>query len=151
MLFTENLGDLNLGELWKASILWICGWLKPCARFCFHSCYILVWFLAYLPRLIKLKYWLCYLLYKYLKLWNICNIYSSKLTKILSTVGNVWNQWYKKSFPSTQDLHNNQYSLDVQFSSVQSVSHVRLFATPWTVASQAPLSMEFSRQEYWSW
>ena len=25
------------------------------------------------------------------------------------------------------------------------------FATPWTVAHQAPLSMEFSRQEYWSW
>ena len=25
-----------------------------------------------------------------------------------------------------------------------------LFAAPWTVASQAPLSMEFSRQEYWS-
>ena len=24
------------------------------------------------------------------------------------------------------------------------------FATPWTVAYQAPLSMEFSRQEYWS-
>ena len=30
------------------------------------------------------------------------------------------------------------------------VSHVRFFATPWTVACQAPLSMEFSRQEYWS-
>ena len=29
-------------------------------------------------------------------------------------------------------------------------SHVRLFATPWTVALQAPLSMGFSRQEYWS-
>jgi len=28
--------------------------------------------------------------------------------------------------------------------------HVRLFATPWTVAHQTPLSMEFSRQEYWS-
>ena len=27
---------------------------------------------------------------------------------------------------------------------------LRLFATPWTVALQAPLSMEFSRQEYWS-
>ena len=27
---------------------------------------------------------------------------------------------------------------------------VRLFATPWTVAYQAPHSMEFSRQEYWS-
>ena len=27
---------------------------------------------------------------------------------------------------------------------------VRLFVTPWMVACQAPLSMEFSRQEYWS-
>ena len=32
----------------------------------------------------------------------------------------------------------------------QSLSHVRLFATPRTVAHQALLSMEFSRQEYWS-
>ena len=31
-----------------------------------------------------------------------------------------------------------------------SLSHVRLFATPWTVAYQAPRSMGFSRQEYWS-
>ena len=29
-------------------------------------------------------------------------------------------------------------------------SHVWLFATPWTVAHQAPLSIEFSRQEYWN-
>ena len=29
-------------------------------------------------------------------------------------------------------------------------SHVRLFATPWTAAYQAPPSMGFSRQEYWS-
>ena len=29
-------------------------------------------------------------------------------------------------------------------------SHVLLFATPWTVAHKAPLSMGFSRQEYWS-
>ena len=28
-------------------------------------------------------------------------------------------------------------------------SHVRLFVTPWTAACQAPLSTEFSRQEYW--
>ena len=32
---------------------------------------------------------------------------------------------------------------------VCALSHVQLFATPWTVAHQAPLSMEFSRQEYW--
>ena len=33
-------------------------------------------------------------------------------------------------------------------SKVNSLSHVRLFATPWTVAYKAPLSMGFSRQEY---
>ena len=33
---------------------------------------------------------------------------------------------------------------------VKSLSRVRLFVTPWTVAYQAPLSMEFSRQEYCS-
>ena len=33
---------------------------------------------------------------------------------------------------------------------VKSFSCVRLFATPWTVAYQPPLSMGFSRQEYWS-
>ena len=33
---------------------------------------------------------------------------------------------------------------------VSMLSHVRLFVNPWTVAGQAPLSMEFSRQEYWS-
>ena len=32
----------------------------------------------------------------------------------------------------------------------QSLSHLRLFATPWAVACQAPLSMGLSRQEYWS-
>ena len=32
---------------------------------------------------------------------------------------------------------------------MKSLSRVRLFATPWTVAYQAPLSMGFSRQEYW--
>ena len=33
---------------------------------------------------------------------------------------------------------------------VKSLSRVRLFTTPWTAAYQAPLSMGFSRQEYWS-
>ena len=30
------------------------------------------------------------------------------------------------------------------------LSQIRLFATPWTVAHQAPLCMGFSRQEYWN-
>ena len=33
---------------------------------------------------------------------------------------------------------------------MKSLSRVRLFATPWTIAQQAPPSMELSRQEYWS-
>ena len=33
---------------------------------------------------------------------------------------------------------------------MKSLSHVQLLATPKTVARQAPLSMGFSRQEYWS-
>ena len=32
----------------------------------------------------------------------------------------------------------------------QSLSHVWLLAAPWTVTHQAPLSMRFSRQEYWT-
>ena len=32
----------------------------------------------------------------------------------------------------------------------QSLSYVLFFSTPWTVARQAPLSLKFSRQEYWS-
>ena len=33
---------------------------------------------------------------------------------------------------------------------MKSLSHVQLFVTPWTAAHQAPPSMGFSRQEYWS-
>ena len=33
---------------------------------------------------------------------------------------------------------------------VQLLSRIRLFATPWTIVYQAPVSLEFSRQDYWS-
>ena len=32
----------------------------------------------------------------------------------------------------------------------QTLNHVQLFVSPWTVVHQASLSMEFSRQKYWS-
>ena len=38
----------------------------------------------------------------------------------------------------------------LKWSKVKSLSRVQLFVTPWTVAYWAPLSMGFSRQEYWS-
>ena len=41
-------------------------------------------------------------------------------------------------------------ALNTGLSEVKSLSRVRLFATPWTIAYQAPPSMRFSRQECWS-
>ena len=38
----------------------------------------------------------------------------------------------------------------VSVNSVQLLSRVHLFATPWSVARQIPLTMQFPRQEYWS-
>ena len=45
-------------------------------------------------------------------------------------------------------IHNFYIEINV-VAVIQSLSHVQLFATLWTVACQAPLSMGFSRQEYW--
>ena len=50
-----------------------------------------------------------------------------------------------KSFP--EDIIMPDDYLKVK---VKSLSHVQLFATPWTVPLQAPPSKGFSRQEYWS-
>ena len=49
-------------------------------------------------------------------------------------------------FPPNNSFKNNFLSLCM----LSCFSHVWLFATLWTVARQAPLSMQFSRQEYWS-
>ena len=63
-------------------------------------------------------------------------------------------QWIEKiltwSFtPETVWKHCNMV-LCVHACMVSHVSHVRLFASPWTVARQAPLSTGFSRQDSWS-
>ena len=44
-------------------------------------------------------------------------------------------------------MHTSQF---IQNNKDKSLSCVRLFVTPWTGAYQAPLSMRFFRQEYWS-
>ena len=41
-------------------------------------------------------------------------------------------------------------NLGLSWASMKLLSRVRHFVTPWTVAHQAPPSMGFSRQEYWS-
>ena len=40
--------------------------------------------------------------------------------------------------------------LESESEGAQLLSHVELFSTPWTVAHQSSLSVEFSLQEYWS-
>ena len=64
----------------------------------------------------------------------------------------VWYSHLLKNFsvccdPQSQELLCHQRSRKKE-KKVKSLSHVRLFATPCTVARQAPLSVGFSRQEY---
>ena len=54
-----------------------------------------------------------------------------------------YSLWGRKESDTTERLH----SLKVK---VKLLTHVWLFVTPWTIAYQTPLFMEFSRQEYWS-
>ena len=51
-----------------------------------------------------------------------------------------------------ESVHSERSSLLIiaAVSVVLSLSYIQLFATPWTVACQAPLSMGFPRQEPWS-
>ena len=56
-------------------------------------------------------------------------------------------QGYELASPA---LRANSLGSGHQASEVKSPSGVQLFGTPWTVAYQAPPSMRFSRQEYWS-
>ena len=60
--------------------------------------------------------------------------------------------WAIRETPSlvNQLLQKASWEAYSVFVVVQSLSHIWLFATPWTVAYQAPQYMGFSRQEYWS-
>ena len=63
-------------------------------------------------------------------------------------------KWFPKVIQPNESwvgiLFQSWCTQTLKWSEVKSLSHIRLFATPWTAACQAPLSMEFSRQEYWS-
>ena len=73
---------------------------------------------------------------------TLCNpIYSSPLgSPVLGILQARTLEWVVISF-------SNAWKWTVK---VKSLSHVWPSATPWTAAFQAPLSMWFSRQEYWS-
>ena len=54
---------------------------------------------------------------------------------------------YSKSSVITENILSTYHAVHAVLSHL---SCVLLFVTPWTVAPQVPLSMEFSRQEHWS-
>ena len=56
----------------------------------------------------------------------------------------------KINWKGIRDLNGKHKSIKLLQDRVKLLSHVRLFVTPWTVAYQAPPSMGFSRQQYWS-
>ena len=58
--------------------------------------------------------------------------------------------WLSHPCPPPPPPHGGGIPGQIDLLKVKSLSRVRLFATPWTVAHQAPLSMGFSRQEYCS-
>ena len=61
--------------------------------------------------------------------------------------------WGNNSSNNDRNNGKNTHIVLAMPSLLYCVSHssrVQLFVTPWTAACQAPLSMEFSRQEYWS-
>ena len=63
----------------------------------------------------------------------------------MSCQGQSWN-----SFIAAYVREHKDTEVAVVHYQCQLLSRVRLFATPWAVAHQAPLSLGFSRQEYWS-
>ena len=71
---------------------------------------------------------------------------SQKTAVVLQRARNAKKRdWWDKCV----GMNFGQFQLELLIES-SLLSHIRLFVTPWTTARQAPLSMGFSRQEYWS-
>ena len=57
---------------------------------------------------------------------------------------------FKKGNWKLNFVYDASWKVGMKWSQVKSLSHVRLFATPWRVTYKALRSMGFSRQDYWS-
>ena len=65
----------------------------------------------------------------------------------------IWRWWNRRTCDHLllRDHENHNYWTTMDRRMLKMfVSHIWLFVTPWTVAHQAPLFLEFSRKEYWS-
>ena len=76
-------------------------------------------------------------------LWLFCHVPSLRTQ--------TWITWHHGSYSHLQWTNQQWGKIEwVSEEWVKSLSHVQLFATPWPIAYQVPLSMEFFRREYWS-
>ena len=83
----------------------------------------------------------------------ICMSSLEKCQSRFSTHVLIMFSWEQPKYQSTEEwIKNMCMDMNIWQDIVCMLSHchVQLFATLWTVALQSPLSMEFSRQEYWS-
>ena len=64
-------------------------------------------------------------------------------------IGNLSVKWMVRGTCSRIDVAGTDQRKQ-EAVKVKLLSRVQLFTTPWSIAHQAPQSMEFSRQEYWS-
>ena len=78
----------------------------------------------------------------------------NRLFCIFQAIGNILYfssiQFSRSVVSDSLRPHESQHARPPCPSPTPRVHLIQVFATPWTVALQAPLSMQFSRQEYWS-
>ena len=60
------------------------------------------------------------------------------------------NGYFRWEIPVSIKFLKDSLMIYITSTKVKSLGHVHLFETPWTVACQAPLSIGFSSQKYWS-
>ena len=73
--------------------------------------------------------------------WHVVHGVARSLTRLSDELTNWLTDWLKHPMDSLCPSGEH---------CAQSLSHVQLFNNPWTVVHQTPLSMGFSRQEYWN-
>ena len=83
--------------------------------------------------------------------WIIKKQKSSRKTSTSASLTTIkpLTVWITTNWKILQEMGIPDHLIGLLRSEVKSLSHVRLFVTPWTVAYQAPWSMGFSRQGYW--
>ena len=76
-------------------------------------------------------------------MWALCSNFTDKLVKYIFP-----HEIFRYTLSIIYIRHT--YESELMKVKVKSLIRVRLFVTPWTIAHEAPPSMEFSRQAYWS-